>query len=116
MRHRPGRQPPVDLIQRPAGPHRGQDAGQPVPAGPGVVHVPGRHHGQPELCGQFGEGVVAFVVLRVPVMDQLHRDALRAEQCDEPVQFTLGGCYAAVGQGGGYLSLAASGQHHHPVT
>ena len=113
VRRRAGRQPPVQLVHRPAGPHRRHHGGQPVPAGSGVVHVAGRHRRQPVPGGQLGQGVVAFVVLRVPVVGQLDRDAVAAEQRHQAVQLPAGRRHPALGQRGADVAFAAPGQHHH---
>ena len=105
------REPPVEGVERPAGPDGGQGGGQrPLPRC-GVVDVVGRHHPDTGPGGQRGQGVVAGPVERVPVVPQLDQHPLRAEGVDEATEGVLGGGRSMVDEGFGDGALAAAGEH-----
>jgi hypothetical protein len=80
------------------------------------VHVVRGDRGQAPCPGQLGEQVVAVVVVRVPVIGQLHRHVVHTEQCGQPVQFRPGGGHTTLGQRLRHRTLAATGEDQHVVT
>ena len=104
------REPALQVLQRPPGPHGGQRGGQGEPGRGGVVDVVGGHRRHPPLDGQHGQGVVAGAVERVAVVPQLDGQVLGAEAVDQVVEGPPGGGRPLVGQGRGQRPLAAPGQ------
>ncbi len=108
------RQPAVEVVEGPAGPHRGQGRGQGPSGGGGVVDVVGGHHVDPRPHGQRHQGVVAGRVEGVAVVPQLDGDVLPPEGVDQQRQLAGGGGRSVGHQGGRHRALAAAGEHLPP--
>ena len=110
----PRRQPPLEVVEGPAGPHRGQGGGQGPTGGGGVVDVVGGHHVDPGPHRQPHQGVVAGRVEGVAVVPQLDGHVVLAEGGDQVGQLAGGGGRPLVDQGGRHGALAAAGEHLPP--
>ena len=115
MRARCRREPAVHLVQRAAGPYRGQRRCQRAAIGRGVVHVVGPHHVEAVVHGQLDKRVVAGGVQRVSVVPHLHDDVLPPEGLHQHGQLTGRRRRPFGGEDGGDGSLAAPGEDQ-PVT
>ncbi len=78
-----GRQPAVELVHAPDRTDRGHRLGEGGLVRAGVMHVVGRHDGQPHPAGEVGEGVVAPGVQRIAVVEELDGDIVTSEEVDE---------------------------------
>ena len=107
-------QPPVDLVEPPMRPHRGDRGSQVRAVRHGVVHVVGGHHIQAALPGEGEEHIVVPRIERRAVIDQLDAHRIGAEPLDEPVELGRGAGGAGGGERAAHGALAASG-HDHPV-
>ena len=111
VRERRGRQPAVDLVERPAGAYRGEGLGERTASGGGVVHVVRRDDLDPDAHRDLCERVVAVTVERIAVIPQLHEHPIPTEGVDQLGQRSLRGCRTVALQCGGHAALATTGEH-----
>ena len=90
VRERSGRQPAVDLVERPAGAHRGERGAKRPARRCGVVHVVRRDHLDAGAHRDLRERVVAVAVERIAVIPQLDEHPIAPERVDQLVQRALG--------------------------
>ena len=105
------RQPAVDVVERAAGPHRGEGGGERATGRRVVVGVAGGHHLDARPQRQLDQRVVAGRVERVAVVPELDGDVAAPERVGQPGQLVGRGGGALLDQRTGHRPLAAPGEH-----
>ncbi len=104
------RQPAGELVQAGGGPRCREHLGEVGVGRAGVVDVVGRDDANADPAREAEEHVVALVVERLVMVDELDEDILAAEHADQPPQLALGAGRALGGQRRRDHALAAAGQ------
>ena len=105
------RQPPVDVVERAPGAHRGQRSGQPPACRLRVVDVVGGDDIDTGARGQRGERVVAGGIERVAVVPELDGHVVAPEDVDQREQLALRDRRATRDECPGHRALATTGEH-----
>ena len=111
MAGRRGGKPRIDVVERTAGPDRGQRSGQRTARRRRVVHVARGDQIDPGARGERGEPVVACRVERVTVVPQFDDHVGAAEHVDETVQLPSRGMRPMVDESTGDGTLATTGEY-----
>ena len=111
VRARAGGQPPVELVEAAAGPHRGHGRGERAAGRGGVVGVGGGDDVDTGADGQLGQGIVAVRVERVAVVAQLDGHVVATEGGHQRVELPGRDGGAVPLERGGHGALATPGEH-----